>query len=104
FALGNVYVLPGLPSEMEPMFDLVAAELGGGSPIDSWRRTYRTTESRIVAVLEAAGSEHPGVRIGSYPSFGAEGSTVEIVLKSSDPEALAAAQAWLEGELDELGN
>jgi molybdenum cofactor synthesis domain-containing protein len=102
FALGNVYVLPGLPAEMEAMFELVAAEIGGGSPIGSWRRVYRTTESRIVEVLEAAGTEHPEVRVGSYPSFGAEGSTVEIVLKSSDPEALAAAQAWLEGQLREL--
>ena len=102
FVLGNVYVLPGLPAEMEAMFELVAAEVGGSSPIASWRRTYRTTESRIVAVLEAAGTNHPAVRVGSYPTFGAEGSTVEIVLKSSDPEALAAAQAWLEGELGEL--
>jgi len=103
FVIGNVYVLPGLPAEMEAMFDTVADELGGASPIGSWRRTYRTTESRIVAVLEAAGEQHPSVRIGSYPSFGADGSTVEIVLKSSDPEALAAAQAWLQRELDELG-
>jgi molybdopterin-biosynthesis enzyme MoeA-like protein len=84
------------------MFDTIAGELEGGRPIGSWRRTYRTTESRIVAVLEAAGEQHPDVRIGSYPSFGAEGSAVEIVLKSSDPKALAAAQAWLEREIDRL--
>jgi nicotinamide-nucleotide amidase len=102
FAIGNVYVLPGLPAEMKAMFETLAAELGGGSPIGSWRRTYRTTESRIVAVLEAGGERHPGVRIGSYPSFGAEGSAVEIVLKSSDPEALAAATAWFERALGDL--
>lgn len=102
FVLGNVYVLPGLPAEMELMFELVAAEIGGSSPIGSWRRTYRTTESRIVEILEAAGTEHPEVRLGSYPSFGVEGSTVEIVIKSSDSEALAAAQAWLEGQLSDL--
>jgi molybdenum cofactor synthesis domain-containing protein len=102
FVLGNVYVLPGLPAEMEAMFEAVAAELGGGSPIGSWRRTYRTTESRIVTVLEAAGAQHPRVRIGSYPSFGPEGSAVEIVLKSNDPEALTAAADWLEGELARL--
>jgi molybdenum cofactor synthesis domain-containing protein len=102
FVFGNVYVFPGLPSEMKPMFDTIAGELEGGRPIGSWRRTYRTTESRIVAVLEAAGERHPSVRVGSYPSFGAEGSAVEIVLKSSDPEALATARAWLEGELDRL--
>jgi nicotinamide-nucleotide amidase len=103
FVLGNVYVLPGLPAEMEAMFETVADELRSGTPIGSWRRTYRTTESRIVAVLEAAGEHHPAVRVGSYPSFGADGSTVELVLKSSDPDALAAAGAWLEQALSELG-
>ncbi len=52
-------------------------------------------------MLEAGGERHPDVRIGSYPSFGAEGSAVEIVLKSSDPQALAAAAAWFEQALDE---
>jgi molybdenum cofactor synthesis domain-containing protein len=100
FVIGNVYVLPGLPAEMEAMFETVAEELRGGRPIGSWRHTYRTTESRIVAVLQAAGDRHPGVRIGSYPSFQG-GSTVEVVLKSSDPDALAAATAWLERAMDE---
>ena len=102
FVIGNVYVLPGLPSEMEAMFETLAAELGGGSPIGSWRRTYRTTESRIVSILEAGGERYPAVKVGSYPSFGAEGSFVEVVLKSSDPAALAAAQAWFEQALADL--
>jgi nicotinamide-nucleotide amidase len=102
FVIGNVYVLPGLPSEMEAMFETVATELGGGSPIGSWRRTYRTTESRIVSILEAGGERYPAVKVGSYPSFGAEGSSVEVVLKSSNPAALAAAQAWFEQALADL--
>ena len=102
FVLGNVYVLPGLPAEMEAMFETVAAELSGGTPIGSWRRTYRTTESRIVAVLQAGGERYPAVKVGSYPSFGAEGSSVEVVLKSSDAALLAAAQAWFEQALADL--
>ena len=102
FVIGNVYVLPGLPSEMEAMFETVAAELAAGSPIGSWRRTYRTTESRIVSILEAGGERYPAVKVGSYPSFGAEGPFVEVVLKSSDPAALAAAQAWFEQALGDL--
>ena len=35
------------------MFETVADELRAGAPIGSWRRTYRTTESRIVDVLVA---------------------------------------------------
>jgi molybdenum cofactor synthesis domain-containing protein len=101
FVLENVYVLPGLPAEMKAMFETVAAELGGGSPIAAWRRSYRTTESRIVAVLEVGGARHPAVRVGSYPSFGPDGPSVEVVLKSSDPAELAAATAWFERALSD---
>jgi molybdenum cofactor synthesis domain-containing protein len=102
FVLANVYVLPGLPSEMEAMYELVEAELARGAPIESWRRTYATTESRIVDVLCELEQRHPGVRVGSYPSFTPEGSEVEVVLKSSDPAELAAACAWAEAALDRV--
>lgn len=101
FVLENVYVLPGLPPEMEAMFETVAQGLATGAPIASWRRRYSTTESRIVAVLEAAGSRHPAVFVGSYPSFGASGPEVEVVLKASDADELAAASTWIEGALAE---
>jgi molybdenum cofactor synthesis domain-containing protein len=99
FVLGNVYIFPGLPSEMEAMFGEIEDEFRGDAPIGSWRRSYRTTESRIVGVLEAAGEHHPTVRVGSYPSFGVGGGDVEIVLKSSDPVALEAAAVWFEQAL-----
>jgi molybdenum cofactor synthesis domain-containing protein len=99
FRIGNVVVLPGLPSEMEAMWETVAAGLAGGGPIGSWRRRYRTTESRIVAVLEAAGEQHPAVSVGSYPSF-VPHAEVEVVLKSSDPAALEAASAWIAEALE----
>jgi len=101
FVLENVYVLPGLPAEMEAMFETVEHELRSERPIGSWRRTYRTTESRIVSVLEAAGERYPEVRVGSYPSFGPGGGEVEIVIKSNDPAALETATAWIEAALDE---
>jgi molybdenum cofactor synthesis domain-containing protein len=100
FAIQNVYVLPGLPSEMEAMFETIAEELRTGAPIGSWRRTYRTTESRIVAVLEETGTRYPSVLVGSYPSFAEGGPEVEVVLKSADAGALAAAAAWIEPLLD----
>jgi nicotinamide-nucleotide amidase len=101
FVLRNVYVMPGLPSEMEAMFDSFADELRRGAPIGSWRRRYRTTESRIVAVLEEMETQHPAVLVGSYPSFEPDGSEVEVVVKSSDPVALEAAAAWIERALEE---
>ena len=99
FAIRNVYVMPGLPAEMEAMYELVEAELSGDPPIGSWRRTYRTTESRIVGVLVELGRRHPTVHVGSYPSFQPDGSEVEVVLKSADAPELAAAIAWAEPAL-----
>ncbi|HEX6491399.1 MAG TPA: molybdopterin-binding protein [Gaiellaceae bacterium] len=99
FVLENVYVLPGLPAEMMAMFETVVDELRAERPIGCWRRSYRTTESRIVEVLEAAGARYPGVRLGSYPSFDAAGPEVEVVVKSEHPSELEAAATWLEQAL-----
>ena len=101
FALENVFVLPGLPSEMEAMFASIEEEFRRGSPIETWRRVYRTYESVIAASLAETGERWPGVLVGSYPSFGAGGFSVEVVLKSSDAEALAKAAAWLAAAIEE---
>ena len=102
FKLENAWVLPGLPSEMKGMFDLYADELRAARPIGSWRRRYRTRESLISPALVEATERWPTVLVGSYPSFDPSGPEVEVVLKSSDPGLLEAAQAWLEAELDRL--
>jgi molybdenum cofactor synthesis domain-containing protein len=102
FAIGNVYVLPGLPSEMEAMYERVEPELAAERPIGSWRRSYRTRESTIVNVLVESAKLHPGVLVGSYPRFGSAGPEVDVVLKSADPEALRAAVAWIVEALEEV--
>ena len=98
FVLENVYVLPGLPSEMKAMFESIE-ERFRGRPIGAWRRRYRTGEGQIVGVLEEATRRHPAVTVGSYPRFGEDGPEVEVVLKSSDDGALAEATAWVETAL-----
>jgi molybdenum cofactor synthesis domain-containing protein len=102
FQLENVYVLPGLPAEMEAMFLAIEPELRRGSPIAAWRQVLRGIgESQIAGALAETGERWPNVLVGSYPTFGADGPTVEIVLKSSDPDALAAASGWLAAALEE---
>jgi nicotinamide-nucleotide amidase len=101
FAIGNVYVLPGLPSEMEAMYERIEPELAAERPIGSWRRSYRTRESTIVNVLVESAKLYPGVLVGSYPRFSSAGPEVDVVLKSADPEALRAAVAWIEDALEE---
>ena len=96
FVIENVYVFPGLPAEMESMFDVIADEFRRGSPIAAWRRTYRTRESEIVHVLTETEERWPDVLVGSYPRFDAAGPEVTVVLKSSDETALAKAAAFVE--------
>jgi nicotinamide-nucleotide amidase len=100
FAIENVYVFPGLPVEMKAMFESIEGELAAGPPIDSWRRTYRVRESEIVDVLASAGERFPGLLVGSYPTFSDSGPQVEVVLKSSDAEQLAAAAEYVAASLD----
>ncbi|HVV59602.1 MAG TPA: molybdopterin-binding protein [Gaiellaceae bacterium] len=99
FRLENVWVLPGLPREMEAMFDHYADRFGGAAPILSWRRSFRTGESTIADLLVEATESWPDVTVGSYPSFLTDGPEVEIVLKSADAAALNAAVLWLEPQL-----
>jgi molybdenum cofactor synthesis domain-containing protein len=103
FAIDNVWVLPGLPVEMEAMFDAYADEFRGERPIASWRRLVETRESDIVHLLASATTRWPSVSIGSYPRFEPAGPEVEVVLKSEDPAALAEAVAWLEPGLEGVG-
>ena len=93
-------MLPGLPAEMEAMFETLAGELRRENPIGSWRRSYRARESEIAGVLAEAGERWPDVLVGSYPSFHAGDARVEVVVKSSDPEELAAAAVWIESALE----
>ena len=95
-------MLPGLPREMEAMFDRYADEFAASGRSASWRRRYRTRESTIAPALVDGTERWPGVRVGSYPSFEPPAPEVEVVLKSADPDALAAAVAWLESELARL--
>jgi nicotinamide-nucleotide amidase len=103
FVLENVFVFPGLPREMEAMFDSVAERFRGRA-IATWRRSYRTGEGQIVTVLEEATRRHPGVTVGSYPRFLPDGPEVEVVLKSSDDEALTEARSWVERALEEVSS
>ncbi len=98
FVVRNVFVFPGLPSEMEAMFHAVAERFRGRA-IATWRQSYRTGEGQIVAVLEEATRRHPAVSVGSYPRFLPDGPEVDVVLKSADEAALTEATSWVEAAL-----
>ncbi len=99
FLLRNVFVFPGLPAEMEAMFISIEDRFKG-EPIETWRRSYRTSEAQIVGILEEATASHPTVTVGSYPRFLPDGPEVDVVLKSPDLAALSEASSWVEARLE----
>lgn len=88
---GNVYVLPGIPDEMQAVFERVADEFDG----DVASRTLytETPESHLNTVLTEVG-ERFDVRVGCYPVD----ERKRIRLVSEDETALSAAAEWLAGQ------
>ena len=101
--LGNVWVLPGLPREMEAMFDHHAEEFRAERPIGVWRQQLQTR--RVVDRRHPRGGHralaHGHRRLVSRASS-PDGPQVEVVLKSADADALAEAVAWIEPALAAL--
>ena len=103
FVLGNVHVLPGLPSEMKAIFETLVDRFGG-APGGAGRRGDRTGGGQKGGGVGGAIRRHPAVSVGSYPRFVDEGPEVEVVLKSADAGALSEASAWIEAALaEEIG-
>jgi molybdenum cofactor synthesis domain-containing protein len=103
FRIGNVFVMAGVPSIMQVMLDNVAPTLDTGA-----RMIVETIEAEglpegiYAAGLAAIAKAHEGVSIGSYPSFSSAGFRNQIVVRSKDPERLAAAAAAVRALLADL--
>ena len=88
--LGNVYVFPGIPSEMKGMFEGVAGEFEGD--VDSRFLYTEEPEANLIERLDGV-RERFGVRVGCYPDREAGHNRLKI--SGSDPETLADAEKWL---------
>ncbi len=84
----NVYVLPGVPSEMKAMFESIEAEFAGEA---TYSRSVETTEpeSGLLDRIEEV-RERFDVAIGSYPS-----ETVRLKVTGPDEAEVEAALDWL---------
>jgi molybdenum cofactor synthesis domain-containing protein len=90
----NVYVLPGVPAEMQAMFESVAGEFDGELEHTEFVAADEP-ESRLVERFEAV-RERFDVKIGSYPGDG-----VRIKVRGADPEEVTAASEWLRERVDQ---
>ena len=92
--LENVYAFPGVPAEVQALFDLVAGEFGG----DAVSTTLYTPQPEGSMVEAIAGvRDRFDVTVGSYPSTETRN---RIKLTGTDADAVAAAAAWLRDRIE----
>lgn len=103
FWIGNVIVMAGVPSIMQAMLDAVAPKLETGAKMLSQTVRADLREGDIGTELGEIAQAHPDVMIGSYPFMDDErGPNTNIVLRSRDATALAAATAAVETMLAQV--
>ena len=85
--IDNVYVFPGVPAEMEAMFESVADEFAGTARYTDSVDT-REPESALLDRLAAVREEFT-VTVGSYP-----GKNVTVKFTASDAAEVEAAADW----------
>jgi molybdenum cofactor synthesis domain-containing protein len=91
FQIGNVFVMAGIPKVMNAMMDELAPRLKRGKPVNSQTVAVQGGEGDVAKPLKDIQERYPQVIIGSYPFESPRGFATNLVLRSRDDEALAAA-------------
>jgi molybdenum cofactor synthesis domain-containing protein len=100
FWIGNVITMAGVPAIMQAMLDEVAPKLKTGAKMLSETIRADAKEGDVGTELGQIAKANPDVIIGSYPFFDEKlGPNTNIVVRSRDPQKLAAAKAAVEAML-----
>ena len=91
FRIGNVFVMAGIPKVMQAMLEAAAPQLSRGVPMASRAITVQSGEGDLAKPLGEIQARYPLVIIGSYPFESPTGFAANLVLRSRDQAALAAA-------------
>lgn len=99
---GNVFIMAGVPHITAGMLDALTGTLTGGAPLLSETIGCWVAESEVADLLRQTEASHPGCQIGSYP-FWREGRTgANFVIRSTEPEQLAACSRALSEALNAI--
>ena len=98
FQIENVFVMAGIPSVMQAMFQAIKHRLSGGRPMLSATVSAALPESYLAPGLGAIQDRYGDVEIGSYPFHRMGVFGVRLVLRSTESDRLDAAT----GEVREL--
>jgi len=93
FRIGNVYVMAGVPSIMQAMFDGIRHTLAGGAPMLARTVTMYLPEGLLAEGLADIQARHPTVEIGSYPFVRLHRLGTSVVARGTDIGALASVAA-----------
>jgi molybdenum cofactor synthesis domain-containing protein len=91
FQLENVFVLPGVPSILQAMFDGITDRLVGGPRILTRSVSTNLRESTLAEGLEKIQNDFPDVTIGSYPYFKGDKLGVNLVIRATEEKLLNSA-------------
>jgi molybdenum cofactor synthesis domain-containing protein len=103
FQIGNVYVLPGVPSIMQGIFEQLKYRLRGGEKMLSRSLSCHLAEGTLAGELGALQSRYPDLEIGSYPYFRRGDFGVTLVLRGTDSARLTGATDELRRLIRALG-
>lgn len=103
FRIGNVFVMAGIPSVMQAMFENVAPNLKGGPPVISRTVVCPLPEGTIAKALGALQSQHPEIEIGSYPAYRDGRFLTSLVLRGTDSASIERAAEELMTLIRALG-
>ena len=98
-AIGNVFVLPGVPEIFELKFTDLRKRLDTGHAFHSQSVYTRSGEGEIAGLLERIAGAFPSVMVGSYVKWGADDHRTKITFDSHDADAAARAADMLVQEL-----
>lgn len=103
FQIGNVFVLPGVPSIMQGIFAQLKHRLVGGEKMLSRSVSCHLGEGTLAKDLGALQTRYPDLEIGSYPYFRRGDFGVTLVLRGTDGVRLAGATDELKALIRTLG-
>lgn len=103
FQIGNVFVLPGVPSIMQGIFEQLKYRLRGGEKVLSRSVSCQLSEGALARDLGEFQARYPDLEIGSYPYFRRGDFGVTLVLRGTDNARLADAMDQVKSLIRRLG-
>jgi molybdenum cofactor synthesis domain-containing protein len=103
YRIGNVFVMAGVPSIMQAMFEGIKTRLVGGAPILSQTISAHVGEGAIAQSLGELQQRFAELDIGSYPYFRQGKYGASFVLRGTSAERIERAAAELREIIRGLG-